>query len=182
MTLSGKLKTDENETFVTDQIPLPTKNPYGSKIRFGGFDFFKDGKRAAFCTWNGDVWIASGLDKDLKNIVWKRYAAGLNEALGIRIINEKIYVTGKDQITRLHDLNNDGEADYYECFNNDVKITQNFHEFTFGLQTDKHGNFYFAKAAPVRQGGRGFDVTHDNHGVIFKVSADGQKSEIFIPV
>jgi hypothetical protein len=164
--------------YATDQIPLPENNPWGSKIRFSGFDFFADGKRAAICTWNGDVWVVSGIDKDLQNLSWKRYATGLFETLGLKIVNDLVYVTGKDQITRLHDLNNDGEADYYENFNNDIMITKNFHEFTFDLQTDKQGNFYFAKGAPVRSGGRNFEYTHKHHGVIFKVSKDGSTSEV----
>ena len=177
--LKGKVNDFESDIFSVDQIPVPDNNPWGSHLRFGGVDYFADGTRAAFCTWNGDVWIASNLDKDLQNVVWKRYAAGLNETLGLRIVNDVVYVNGKDQITRLHDLNNDGEADYYENFNNDCKITKNFHEFTFDLQTDAAGNFYVAKAAPVLQGGRGFDKTHDHHGVIYKVSKDGKKSEVF---
>ena len=55
-----------------------------------------------FITWNG-VWIASNLNDSLNKVVWKRYA-GLNEALGLTIVDDVIYVTGKDQITRLHDL------------------------------------------------------------------------------
>src|SRR5436190_724596 len=55
-------------------------------------------------------------------------------------------------MTRLHDLNNDGEADYYEAFNYDVHTTTGFHEFPFDLQTDPQRNFYFAKAGPVRDG------------------------------
>ena len=164
--------------YTTEEIPLPAKNPWGSNIRFSGFDFFADGKRAAICTWNGDVWIVSGIDKDLQNLTWKRYAAGLFETLGLKIVDDVIYVTCKDQIARLHDINKDGEADYYECFNNDIMITDNFHEFTFDLQTDSQGNFYFAKAAPVRQGGRGFGTTHAHHVIVFKVSKDGLKSEV----
>jgi hypothetical protein len=34
-------------------------------VRFGGFDFFSDGKRAAFCTHDGDIWIVSGIDEKL---------------------------------------------------------------------------------------------------------------------
>ncbi|WDE99217.1 c-type cytochrome [Lentisphaera profundi] len=177
--VKGKVADSESDYFFVDQIPVPENNPYNSKIRLGGFDYFSDGSRAAFCTWNGDVWIASNLTNDLQNVVWKRYAAGLNETLGLRIVDDIIYVNGKDQVTRLHDLNNDGEADYYENFNNDCKITKNFHEFTFDLQTDAAGNFYFAKASPVRNGGRGFDITHDNHGVVYKISKDGKHSEVF---
>ena len=177
--LKGKVNDSENEYFAVDQIPIPSNNPWNSKIRFGGGDYFSDGDRAAFCTWNGDVWIASNLNDSLNKVVWKRYAAGLNEALGLKIVDNIIYVTGKDQITRLHDLNNDGEADYYENFNNDIKITKNFHEFTFGLKTDAAGNFYIAKGSPVLKGGRGFDITHDHHGVVYKISKDGKRSEVF---
>jgi hypothetical protein len=172
-------KGADSGPYATDLIPLPVENPWHSRIRFGGFDFFADGKRAALCTWNGDVWIVSGIDDDLQNLKWRRYAAGLFETLGVRIVDDVVYVTGKDQITRLHDLNNDGEADYYECFNNDVKITSNFHEFTFDLQTDTQGNFYFAKGAPVKKGGRGFGATNDHHGAVLKVSKDGKHSEIW---
>ncbi|MFT5130963.1 MAG: hypothetical protein ACI8W8_004596 [Rhodothermales bacterium] len=166
--------------YVTDDIPLPEENPWQANIRFGGFDFFADGTRAAACTWNGDVWIVSGLgEESLSSVSWKRYAAGLFETIGLRIVGDVVYVTGKDQITRLHDLNGDGEADFYECFNNDIMITDNFHEFTFGLQTDPEGNFYFAKGSPVNRGGRGFSRTHAHHGSIFRVSKDGSSSEVW---
>ena len=77
----------------------------------------------------------------------------------------------------MHDLNGDGEADFYECFNNDVLITPGFHEFAFDLQTDKEGNFYFSKAAPVLSGGRGFSELTEHTGTILKVSSDGRTSE-----
>jgi len=165
--------------YSTDEIPLPpANNPWSSNIRFSGFDFFSNGTSAAICSWNGDVWIVTGIDDKLEKLTWKRYAAGLFETLGIKIVDDVVYVTGKDQITRLHDLNKDGEADYYENFNNDIMVTENFHEFTFDLQTDKDGNFYFAKGAPVKAGGRGFGKTHEHHGVVFKVSKDGSTSEV----
>jgi hypothetical protein len=75
-------------------------------------------------------------------------------------------------------LNNDGEADFYECFNNDAMITTNFHEFTFDLHTDPQGNFYFIKGGPVRPGGSGWDKITPHHGSIFKVSKDGSKLEV----
>jgi len=46
------------------------------------------------------------------------------QPLGLKIAETTtVYVLGRDQITRLHDLNNDGEADFYENFNNDIIIT-----------------------------------------------------------
>jgi hypothetical protein len=63
-------------------------------------------------------------------------------------------------------------------FNRDVLISSNFHEFSFDLQTDNDGNFYFAKASPVRGGGRGFDRILPHHGIVAKIPADGQGFEV----
>ena len=100
-------------------------------------------------------------------------------ALGLAVVNEELYVLGRDQITLLHDFNKDGEADFYQNFNNDVQVTSNFHEFMFDLQTDSQGNFYFLKGGPVNPGGRGWGPLSDHHGCIFKVSADGKKFEVY---
>lgn len=168
---------DDKGAYTVDTLTPPFKNPYKSWMRFGGLDFFSDG-RAAISTWSGDVWVVSGIDGDLKKLTWKRYAAGLFHALGLKIVDDKVYVLGRDQITRLHDLNGDGEADFYECFNNEAMITTNFHEFTFDLHTDPEGNFYFIKGGPVRPGGRGWDKVTPHHGCVFKVSSDGSKLEV----
>jgi hypothetical protein len=169
---------DENFPYAVDSITPPLTNPYNSWIRFGGFDFFPDG-RAALCTWSGDVWIASGLDSELKEITWKRYASGLFQALGLKVVDGQVYVLGRDQITRLKDVNNDGEADFYENFNNDVQVTPGFHEFALDLHTDPQGNFYFAKGGPVNPGGRGWGPLSEHNGCVFKVSKDGEKLEVF---
>ena len=166
------------KTYAVDVIPLPSENPWKAQTRFGGFDFFSDGKRAACSSWNGDVWIVDGIDGDLSKVTWHRFASGLYQTLGLKIVDDVIYTQGRDQITRLRDLNGDGEADSYECFNNDVMITSGFHEFSFDLQTDKEGNFYFSKAMPVLAGGRGFAPWTPNNGTVMKVSKGGSKLEV----
>jgi hypothetical protein len=164
--------------YVVDRLGIPSDGETASHLRFGGFDFFSDG-RAALSTWNGDVWVLSGIDAKLENLKWKRFATGLFDPLGLRIVDDVIYTLGRDGINRLHDLNGDGEADFYECFNNEVLMTKSFHEFAFDLQTDNEGNFYFSKGGPVRPGGRGFDKLVPHHGCILKVSKDGSKLEVF---
>jgi hypothetical protein len=169
----------EKGPYVVDNLTLPTANPWKAKMRIGAFDFFSDMTRAALCTWDGDVWIVSGIDASLEKLTWKRYATGLYQPLGLRIVNDVVYTVGHDQITRLHDVNGDGEADFYENFNNDWELTTAFHTFCFDLQTDPKGNFYFAFNCPVRGGGGGFHKITKHHGCILKVSADGQKLEVF---
>ena len=85
----------------------------------------------------------------------------------------------RDQITHLHDLNNDGEADFYENFNNDCQVSPSFHEFTFDLQRDSKGNFYYSKAGPVKPGGRGWQTITANNGAILKVSPDGKNFSVY---
>ncbi len=162
--------------FAIDTITIPFENPYGSRMRTGAFDFLPDG-RAAVSTWNGDVWLVSGIDDDLEQLEWKRFATGLFDPLGLKVVDGAIYVHGRDGITILRDQNGDGEADVHECFNNQVFITPGFHEFAFDLQTDAAGNFYFSKGAPVNPGGRGFMKIVPHHGAILKVSKDGSTIE-----
>jgi mono/diheme cytochrome c family protein len=119
------------------------------------------------------------MDSGLRNIRWKRFAAGLHQALGLRIVDETVYVTCRDGLVRLTDSNQDGEADFYEAFNNMVQVTPNFHEFMFDLQTDSQGNFYFAKGGPVKGGGRGWDPIAEHNGTMMRVSKDGSKFEVF---
>lgn len=162
--------------FAVDTVAIPFENRFHSRMRTGAFDFFSDG-RAAVSTWNGDVWIVSGLDDSLANVSWRRFATGLFDPLGLRIVGDVVHVHGRDGITKLHDANGDGEADFYECFNNQVYITAAFHEFAFDLQTDVEGNFYFSKGAPVNPGGRGFMKIVPHHGTILRVSRDGSRIE-----
>jgi hypothetical protein len=177
--LGGADAKDASKAYVVDTIATPDRNPWHSWLRFGGFDFFPDGHSAALCTWSGDVWIAKGIDDKLDHVTWKRYAAGLFQTLGLKIIDGDVYVMGRDQITHLHDLNGDGEADFYENFNNDVAATDHFHEFQFDLQQDKAGNLYFIKGGGVNPGGRGFQLPISaNHGTLMKVDKYGSKLEV----
>jgi len=170
----GKLGNADGPFAVDELTPPPdAANPWHTWMRFGGFDFFKDGQRAAICTWNGDVWIVSGVDGDLAQLTWKRIASGLFQPLGVKIVDETIYVTCRDQIARLRDLNGDDEIDFIENFNNDHQVTEHFHEFAMGLQTDREGNFYYAKSAR-----HALPALVPHHGTLLKVSRDGARTEI----
>ena len=60
----------------------------------------------------------------------------------------------------LHDLNGDGETDFYECFNSDHQVTEHFHEFAMGLQTDAAGQLLLRQGGPARAAGRGAASRH----------------------
>lgn len=164
----GEVGTGD-EPYLVDTITEPTDNPWNARTFFSGFDFFSDG-RAAICTFHGDVFIVSGIDDTMQNLRWTRYATGLFQPLGLKIVNDDVYVLGRDQITHLHDLNHDGEADFYENFNNDIVVTSNYHEFALDLHTDPEGNFYFCKGSPWEP-----NVTSPSQGNLYEVTKDGSK-------
>jgi hypothetical protein len=167
---AGK-RGDDSGPFAVDTVTIPEKNPWNSWMRLTALDFFSDG-RAAVSSWNGDVWIVSGLDNELKNVKWKRFASGLFDPLGLKILRDEVYVLERSQITRLRDLNNDGEADFYENFNNDAGVSPSYHAFAMDLQTDRAGNFYFTRA------GQRVDEMYPLNGGMVRVSADGSRAEL----
>ena len=98
---------------------------------------------------------------------WKRCGGsdsppGLHQALGLAVADNKVYVLGRDQITRLHDLNDDGEADFYECFSNAYPTSTGGHDFISGLQRDRSGRFYTASSKDgllrIAADGRSFET------------------------
>ncbi|MFY0651389.1 MAG: hypothetical protein JXQ96_05120 [Cyclobacteriaceae bacterium] len=172
----------EEGPFAIDHLTIPEENPWNSYLRLTGVDFFSDG-RAVVTSISGDVWLVDGIKENLTTLQWHRYATGLFQPLGVKVVNDQVYVTGRDQITRLHDFNRDGFADYYESFNNDLMASLNFHAFTLNLETDTEGNFYFAKSTPWPPYVRGkglprFEEITPHHGVLFKLSPDGKNLEV----
>lgn len=109
--------------FAVDVLTHPMGNPWSCLLRFTGLDFYPDGKHAAVTTWDGDVWRIGGIDDPAKGLTWQRIASGLFQPLGVKIVNGKVFIGCRDQIVILHDLDGDGETDFYENFNNDHQVT-----------------------------------------------------------
>ena len=164
----------DDGAFASDDFPLPVENPWQSWMRPGGFDFTPDGKAAIVAMWNGDVWRVDGvMDKAPAKLTWRRIASGLFQPLGVKFRGDDLFITCRDQLVRLRDLNGDGETDFVESFNNDHQVTEHFHEFAMGLQTDAAGNFYYAKSAR-----HALDSVVPHHGTLLRVSADGSRTDI----
>jgi hypothetical protein len=136
----GSVSTD-TKAYVIDSLPIPFANSFKAMFFCSGIDFLDNGD-AVISTLHGDVWLVSGIDAGLQNLSWKRFATGLFQPFGVKIVKNQIYVLGRDQITRLHDLNGDGEADQYENFCNLMTTSAGGHSYSAGLETDSAGNFY----------------------------------------
>ena len=166
-------KGNQPGAFKVDRMELPYQSPWKNQMRLSGIDFLADRNKAVICSTDGDVWLVEGILQQEGKLTWKRIASGLFQPLGIKIVDKKIFVTCRDQLVKLHDLNGDEEIDYYESFNSDHQVTNHFHEFAMGLQTDKEGNFYYAKSARHAR-----TSLVPQHGTLLKVSKDGQETSI----
>lgn len=160
--------------FASDNFLLPIDNPWQSWMRPGGFDFTPDGRAAIVAMWNGDVWRVDGLTAPAPaTLRWRRIACGLFQPLGVKFRGNDCFITCRDQLVRLRDLNGDGETDFIENYNNDHQVTEHFHEFAMGLQIDGAGNFYYAKSAR-----HALPALVPHHGTLLRISADGLKTDI----
>ncbi|KAA6437037.1 c-type cytochrome [Dyadobacter flavalbus] len=179
----GKLSPD-TAAFVTDQLALPLPNRWKRNVRVADIAFFGNG-RAAAVTFEGDVWTIEGINRDLQNIKWRRFASGLHEPMSVEVIKDTIYVFGREGIVRLHDLNKDGEADFYENFSNVMDQSPESREWAADMVYAPDKSFYIAKGGSLDNGpgmtdkaGKGFRTGSQHNGTVLRISPDGKQFEV----
>ncbi|MEZ0256529.1 MAG: DUF6797 domain-containing protein [Chthoniobacter sp.] len=159
------------EAYVVDEIPLPLENPWKRNVRLADVAFFKDGT-AAGVTVDGDVWMIRGLQKDLGDVKWKRFASGLHEPMSIVIRDEQVFVFDRNGIWRLRDTNGDGVADVHELFCNLFPQSAESREFPNSMKLGPDGSFIIAK------GGQQASTVSKLNGSVLRVAPDGKSWEI----
>lgn len=181
---SGMLAPD-SAAYVVDEIALPIDNPWRRNVRPADLAFFSDG-RAAMTTFEGDLWLADGLEGELENIVWRRFASGLYEPMSVEIVDDEIYVYSRSGLIRLHDLNGDGEADFYENFSDLSIQTLESREFPLSMASKPGGGFYLSRGGALDNGPRtspaimpGFRAGSAHSGSVMELSADGRSIRAF---
>ena len=155
---------ESDSGLVRDDIGMPMPNPWKRNVRPSGFDFFSDG-RAALCTFDGDVWIVSGLEGDLNQVKWQRFSSGLHEPMGLEIVDDEIFVFDRNGIWIVRE----GE---HEMFCNLVAQTAETREFAMDIYAKPGGGFYIAK------GGQIGTTRGKYNGTIIDVAADGKSFEV----
>jgi len=155
----GRLSTPGS--YAVETIPMPTANPWKALCFACGHDFLPNGT-GVVAMLHGDVWMVDGLDEKLENVRWRRFATGLHQPLGVVCDVTGIYVLGRDRITRLHDRDGDGVADFYESFSDAYQTSPAGHDYICGLERDSEGRFYTASG---------------NQGLV-RISADGKRAEV----
>jgi cytochrome c2/glucose/arabinose dehydrogenase len=175
------------EAYVLDSIPLPVPNPWKRNVRLADLAFLNDQGDAAGVTFDGDVWLISGLKGDLENVTWKRFASGLHEPMSIvaqpimlaRTDVESIpktplqmFVFDRNGIWNLVDTNGDKECDRYEMFCNLPAQTAETREFPNSMKLGPDGALYISK------GGQEGTTRGKHNGTVIKVAPDGKSFEV----
>jgi cytochrome c len=156
---------------VHPSFTLSQARPESFQPRAGGMDFLSDG-RMVISTWDslGSVYIVDGRKAATPNdIKVKRIAYGLAEPLGLKVVDDEIYVMQKQELTKLVDLDKDEIIDEYQTVCNGWKVSANFHEFAFGL-VYKDGYFYGTLATAINPGGASTKPQIPDRGKVVKIS------------
>lgn len=156
---------------------LETIRPHWFKPRVGGMDFLPDG-RLLVSTWDslGAVYVLRGVQKaDTNKITINRIAEGLHEPLGLKVVEEDIFVIQKPEITQLIDHNGDDIIDEYRSICNGYDVSTDFHEFAYGLE-HKDGYLYANLGVAMRL--MSDEVQLPDRGTTIKVGMDGKFEKI----
>jgi glucose/arabinose dehydrogenase len=157
-------RVEGDKSYKIEHFPLPKE----IDLQPTGMEFLPNGD-LAICTWTGEIYLVKNAQGDVRNATYHRFARGLIEPMGLKIINGEMYVTQKAELTRVSDTDGDGEADLFETINADWGFTGKYNDFAFGPTIDKSGNF------SIFIGGNGgfWDVPYMGWGV--KISPTGDK-------
>ncbi|MCB0588895.1 MAG: c-type cytochrome, partial [Phaeodactylibacter sp.] len=150
---------------------LSQARPDNFMPRVGGMDFLSDG-RLAVSTWDaeGAVYLVEGVQSgDPSKMSYKKIASGLAEPLGLKVVDDTIFVLQKQELTKLIDHDGDEMIDEYFTVSNDWKVSANFHEFAFGLAY-KEGFFYAALAIAIMPGGASANPQIKDRGKAVRIS------------
>ncbi|GIE89964.1 hypothetical protein Are01nite_64440 [Actinoplanes regularis] len=145
-------------TAVHPGYTLTELRPAGFQPQVSAMDWYPDG-RLAIATWGGsdlvtgEVYVLSGVTgaTTASQVTYKRVATGLREPMGLKIVDGKIYVSQKHELTELNDTNGDGVTDEYRRVAT-WPFDGNFHEFAFGLLY-RDGYFYLNLSVSINLGG-----------------------------
>ena len=125
----------ENDIFPLRNVPIPQD----ILLEVGGMTFLPN-DALAVSTRHGEIWVITNpYQKGGRLPVYKRFAHGMHEVLGLNFLKGDLYCVQRSELTRLRDLDGDGEADEYKTMYS-WPLAGNYHEYAYGPILDKQGN------------------------------------------
>lgn len=170
----AKIPGDQNALVtVHPSFDLHQARPEGFEPMVGGIDFMSDGDMI-LSTWDpaGSIYrVKNHTSEDPADITYTLIGAGLAEPLGVKVVNDRIFVMQKQELTELVDVDGDELIDEYRTLCDDWGVSSNFHEFGFGL-AEKDGYLYAALATAIDPGGASTQPQIQDRGKAIKVNIE----------
>ena len=171
---SATIRHDASPGYVMEDIPAPFPGCRPSDIAFSN-----DGTMYAIAMTEGQIWrTPTPPAGHPERVRWHRYATGLHHPLGLAMVDGRLYVAQKPEITELTDHDDDGTVDHYRTVATGWGLSTGWHEYCFGLAVDPQQNLWFALNT-------GFFWTHPGfvnpgrwRGSVIRVGHDTEKLEV----
>lgn len=154
----------ESQIFPIVTVPIPKE----IALEVGGMTFLPNNELAV-ATRRGEVWIITNpYMKNGQQPKYRLFAHGMHEVLGLNYVKGDIYLTQRAELTRLRDLDGDGEADEYRTMYS-WPLSGNYHEYAYGPMLDKDSNM----VVTLNLGWIGFGESMSKwHGWMLKFTPD----------
>ena len=156
----------ENDYYRLTTVPFPKE----LKLEVSGMAELA-GDRMAIAIRKGEIWIAEKLSTGKP--IYKKFASGLHEPLGLALHKGDLYTVQRTELTRLRDTDGDGRADEYLTHAKGWGVTGNYHEYAYGPAVDKAGNMWVALNCSI---GKGSNPNNQWRGWSLRVKPDGSWS------
>ena len=156
----------ENDYYRLTTVPFPKE----LKLEVSGMAALA-GDRMAIAIRKGEIWIAEKLSTGKP--IYKKFASGLHEPLGLALHKGDLYTVQRTELTRLRDTDGDGRADEYLTHAKGWGVTGNYHEYAYGPAVDKTGNMWVALNCSI---GKGSNPNNQWRGWSLRVKPDGSWS------
>jgi glucose/arabinose dehydrogenase len=128
----------EADFYPLTSLPIPD----GVVLEAGALQWLPDGKLAV-SSRRGDIYFFENpLQKDTASIKAHKFAGGLHEVLGLAWRDGWLYATQRGELSRLKDVDGDGQADLFETVCDGWEIGGDYHEYAFGSKFDREGNIW----------------------------------------
>ncbi len=137
---SDTVRAEVSPGYVMESIPLPFAG-----CRVADVAFAEDGTMYMIAMTEGQVWRTRTPPAGNPDaVLWERYAAGLFHPTGLAIVDGRVFVAQKPEITELLDRDGDGVVDQYRTVATGWGLSLGWHEYCFGLASDSQKNLWFA--------------------------------------
>jgi cytochrome c2 len=176
----GMVSSDDG-AYVVDQISLPVPNKEERNVRLADIAFLNKHGDAVGVTFDGDVWMISGLTGNLKRVDWCRIASGFHEPMSVivrepreehTVRGQELLIFDRNGIWRLVVSEYEQPCSRYEMFCNLFAQTAETREFPNSMKLGPKGELYISK------GGQEGTTRGKHNGTVIKVAADGKSFEV----